>query len=200
MDNAAQDVKLVYEVEVVIDEDYVSPVSSVCAFIQANNYVCGPEIDSQRLAPMSISSGARSLFEAGLRYIHRLLPEDDKLIERYMEFAAIYGLQVRGPETGGEGSWYVGPASMCFDEINKNLCVRGEPSYRTWPVPHENVDCQYEMQKPLYLTGIYDNGNYCYNYRYSIQWRDGLPYKVYAKIDLSPMKDKLLKKTNNEKD
>lgn len=189
-----KDVKIVYEAEVVIDDDYDPSLyragyGLVIADQSEAKWAWRESTHEQKSA---VPRNARALFESGLRYIYRSSPRDVDKAKRLLTLGAIYGLAVRGAETDNKFAWYIGPATMCINEIEKSVKVVGRKGGDNFPKPHDFWF--YQLDKPLPMDGMVKNELFCYHYTYSIQWRDGLPYKVSAKIDLTPMKDKLLKK------
>lgn len=197
LDKDERNVKLVYEAEVVIDDGYQPNSYHVPCCVRANTYDCDWDFGNYRCTSEEVPKELKSFFESALRYIHRFSPGDPDMVEKYLTLGAIYGMVARLPEMDNKELLYIGPASMCFDEIYKNVVVVGTRVVDEVPSPHE---CWIKEFKYPLLKGTFKKDPYCYNYEYRVQWRDGLPYKVYAKVDLTPMKDKLLKKENNEND
>lgn len=195
LDKDERDVKLVYEAEVVIDDGYEPNILVVPGLVRVSTYSVDWYSSATSCDQNQVPKELKQFFEAAFRYIHRFSPDKPDIVEKYLTLGAVYGMYVRAPETDGHTLMYIGPASMCFDEIYKNVIVIGERVVDEVPIPHD--DWINKFKYPL-LKGRFNKDSYCYDYEYRVQWRDGLPYKVYAKIDLTPMKDKLLRRDSKQ--
>lgn len=195
LDKDERDVKLVYEAEVVIDDGYEPNIFVVPGCVEVKETSVSWERGRASCFKEQVPKELKQFFEAAFRYIHRFSSDKPDMVEKYLTLGAIYGMYVDVPEIGNRGLLYIGPASMCFDEIYKNVIVIGESVNKDMPTPHRAWINEFKY--PL-LKGRYKEEPYCYDYEYRVQWRDGLPYKVYAKIDLTPMKDKLLRRDSKQ--
>lgn len=193
LDKDARVVKLVYEAEVVIDDGYEPNVFWVPSKVDVDAKGVRWDFLSDSCHKDDVPKELKPFFEAAFRYCHRFSPDKPDMVKKYLTLGAVYGMCVCAPETNGRTRMYIGPASMCFKEIHQNVIVIGESVDAHVPIPHEETFKIDQFKYPL-LKGRYKENPYCYDYEYRVQWRDGLPYKVYAKIDLTPMKDKLLRK------
>lgn len=202
LDKTERDVQLVYEAEVLIDEAYTLPGCKNFNYVDVNEYGCNLRYETWEVKadPSKPPCNMGSAFETALRYIHHKHPNDQNKMQNYLLLSALYGMRVRVPEFDGERVDYIGPASLCFAEIHKKVNFVGRrPGYYHLETPHGDIP-DYELSAPIKLKGTHKDDGFSYNYEYRVDWRAGLPYKVYAKIDLTPMKDKLLKRINNEND
>ncbi len=174
-----RNVPLVYEYEVIISDEYVAP----------------EKLEGQELF----------LF-AGWKTINtQIHPAKTKLKEKAVEIArkninnkkhavqliaaeAMYGFYE-------DDCVYAGPMSLCCAEAYKNLvyvddnytrklCDSCFPSMEEW------------MKSPT--KGTHTCRNVTLKYETSIEWKDGLPWKVKARIDLTPSKSVLIKRTNEQ--
>lgn len=184
--------KLVYESEVVIDEDYRLPWDSddrytFRGFVDSSANTTDWTTGRGTIAEAQCLNGnAVAKFEELLRRVLRSSPDNPAVAENLMQLAAIYGFDLDNRLS------YIGPATLCMKEIDETVNLVGGRSF--YGHPHSDFECG----KPLKLRGRYKKDPFCYDYEYGIQWRDGLPYKVKAKIDLTPMKDKLITKYNKD--
>ncbi len=124
-------------------------------------------------------------------------------IKRALEVAAIRGFVY---DAGVEGkiwirlipdpnieireSGYVGPLPNCAVELNRQyeLARNGSQPVSVYLGTDDKI---YNLSAREFLHGIWDDE---VRYTYSITWKDGLPYKAKARLDLTPIKDKLLKR------
>ena len=204
LDKDARDVKLVYEAEVVIDDGYESDAYLAgdkrrrrgCLYVYCDTDECSWTLDWWLNNAENPAKELRALFGVALRYIHRFSPDNSDVTKKYLTLGALYGMRVETEPETCHRCEYIGPASICFDELDKNVVVIGESAHSVMPMPHQKDFGKIEY--PLQLKGRYKEDPYCYDYEYRIQWCDGLPYKVYAKIDLTPMKDKLLRRDSKQ--
>ncbi len=132
---------------------------------------------------------------------------DRAKIKRALEVAAIRGfvwadvkngLRVQltpYPHEEIRKSGYVGPLPLCAAELNQQYERAGNGDK---PVHDMAFNTEiYELSAREFLHGVWNEE---VRYTYSITWKDGLPYKAKARLDLTPLQDKLLKRASEEEE
>lgn len=175
-----RNVPLVYEYEVIISDEYVAPEKLEGYYLSDPRW--GGTFINTETHPAKTKLKEKAI-KIARKYIN-----NKKRAAQLIAAEAMYGFYK-------DGCVYIGPMSLCRIEASKNLEhvydndteVLGSsyfPSMEEW------------MESPTKGTHTYRNVTLKYDT--SIEWKDGLPWKVKARIDLTPSKSVLIKRTNEQ--
>lgn len=173
-----KDVKLVYEYAVIISDDYIVPKDFRGYKLYLGTGDCGWAND--RSVP------ARSNLKKFLTELFRNHPEDKKRIAQELSKGVMGGFV-------DNNKVYLGPLAMCFDAAQKNLMYTRNgytsplPNYDAWDL---NMWSKW-MESPL--SGTISIDELSFKYSTSIEWKEGLPWKAWARIDFTPSKSIIVK-------
>ncbi len=189
LDAKYRDVQLVYECEVIISDDYELPEkyhwqegdgtinihdSDFAEHYRNSSYVTG-----KQAVRKALMSKAREWYQAS--------NGDRKQVEKKLYAAAILGLDNRRYD---EGVFYYGPLMMCLLDAQRAVSMsidgRIEDVFQDIDYNDTNLLEKSPAKGTIYSEKIH--------YETRVEWKDGLPWKVKARIDLSLIKDILLKK------
>ena len=189
----AQEVKLRYEYEVYLSDQYAVPKEFINFFNGA--YVVSEDGDRTHIEVYErrISDNVPDLmnrFTKGLA--RRLISEKngEAKIKRLLQIAALFGVSV-------DDKSYVGPWNMCMMEAYTNLLYSHNGRlHKLRSNEYSGMVNEMINGEKNILSGRVEETRYfpAYNYQVSIEDRNGLPYKVKCVIDFSPSKNKLIKK------
>ena len=207
LDAKYRDVQLVYECEVLISNDYSVPEkylkeddSPSCSSWFRCDEDYGSNFESSAVTSAVIP--ARKLFEDKAREWYKESNGNRKVIADKLANAAMWGIETRNAEY--KATCYAGPLSLCIIEVNKKVrmpedglvfCMHYHHPCNSLFSPGDFSRNTYRNIEKSIMQGTMEGRNgAAFHYSSSIEWKDGLPWKVKARIDLSPIKDKLLKK------
>ena len=193
----ANDVKLKYEYEVLLTDDYELPEKIVESEEHRPIYSAN---DVSHFYFLQQINGAQPVSSAMVEYAKELVRvlNDKKKVQAYLEKAAIIGFITKKgrysvtmdfyADSATNEARYVGPLQLCLMEAEDNLL-------------YNNKDLARNTLHGFYLTFMKDrtkaaSGDYkgIFKYNTSVEWKKGLPYKVKCSVDFTPSKSKLSKK------
>lgn len=195
----AKDVKLKYEYEVLLTDDYELPEK--IAESEGHRFIYSAN-DAAHPYSLQQIDGAQSVNSAMVEYAKELtrVLKDKKKVKAYLEKAALIGFITKkggyivmiDPYTSADSATnearYVGPLQLCLMEAEDNL-------------QHNNKDLSRGVLNGFYSSFMGNkmktaSGDYegYFKYNTSIEWKKGLPYKVKCSVDFTPSKSKLSKK------
>ena len=190
----AQEVKLRYEYEVYLSEQYAMPKELTDMREQSLTVVEELGRGTYRSGRDDIVNNASELMYSYAKTIApRLISEKngEAKIKRFLQMAALFGVKV-------DDKCYVGPWHMCMMEAYSNLQYSDKGSLRLLDDNGYAFSVMRQMiggRRNILSGKVEDPGSSpAFNYQVSIEDRNGLPYKVKCIIDFSPSKGKLIKK------
>lgn len=181
--NDALDVKLKYEYEVELTDDYELPEK----IAEGNKRREVARVNEFRAAFLKDIDDAQPVKSMMAEYVKEVAQKlkDKKEVKDHLERAALVGFQTKKGK-------YVGPLQLCLLEAEDNLLYNdrkvsffhGERFYKRFIEDKMKTDSgKFKGSDKLQFT-----------YETSIVWKKGLPYKVKCSVDFTPSKDKLTKK------
>ena len=207
MDAKYREVQLEYECEVVISDEYTIPekyLKEGGPDPSSGRFYCYEEYGSNFLSTEVTSAviPARKLFEDKAHEWYKESNGNRKVIANKLANAAMWGIVTRNAEN--KTICYAGPLSLCIIEVNKKVRVPEgarvfsafyyHPCYSLFDPYYLSKNTYQNIEKSIMQGTMEGPNGAAFHYSSSIEWKDGLPWKVKARIDLSPIKDKLLKK------
>ena len=187
LDAKYRDVQLVYECEVIISDDYELPEKyhwqegdgtiDIYASGFADHYMNSPYVTGKQAVRKALMSKVREWYQAS--------NGDRKQVEKQLYAAAILGLDNRRYD---EGVFYYGPLMLCLLDAQRtvSMSINGRIKDVFQDIDYDETG----LLEKSPAKGTIQNIHYVTR----VEWKDGLPWKVKARIDLSLIKDKLLKK------
>lgn len=174
-----RNVPLVYEYEVIISDEYVAPEK-----LEGQNLFLfwGHNTINTETHPAKTKLKEKAI-EIARAYIN-----NKKRAAQLIAAEAMYGFYK-------DGCVYAGPMSLCCAEAYKNL-VHVDDNYARTLSDSYFPSMEEWMKSPTKGTHTYRDVTLKYDT--SIEWKDGLPWKVKARIDLTPSKSVLIKRTNEQ--
>lgn len=174
-----RNVQLVYEYEVIISDEYVAPEKfygsgSICLMCGDRDYAK----DNKVAARTRLKQLAADLVRKHIN--------NKKEIAKSLALFAISGF-------AGDKGYYFGPLVLCLEDAYSNLQVSRNgyindlPNFAWHPSFREKW-----LQSPT--QGSYTDNDVSLKYATSIEWKDGLPWKVKARVDFTPSKSILIKR------
>ena len=197
LDAEYRDIKLVYECEVVISDEYSIPEKYHWADGDVRFYgYTGDGVASAMHDDITAYQAvipARTMLKNKAIKWYKDHNGNRDTIRNNLSLAALWGSSA---ESGH--AYYMGPFFLCLIEIDRHVLRSGKRSSRLASVDRVDGMCHKlrEAIRQSKTSGKIDvfRGEVVLNYQFSIEWKDGLPWKAKVRIDLTPMKDKLLKK------
>ena len=197
LDAEYRDIKLVYECEVVISDEYSIPEKYHWA--DGDERISGFSGDGVASAMHDDNTAYQAVIPARTMLKNKAIKwyQDNNgnrdTIRNNLSLVALWGSPAES-----ENACYMGPFFLCLIEIDRHVLRSGKRSSRLTSTSRAVGMCR-ELQKAIRqskTSGKIDvlRGEVVLNYQFSIEWKDGLPWKAKVRIDLTPMKDKLLKK------
>lgn len=182
LDAENRNVQLVYEYEVIISDDYEVPkefrgVSFGCVGAYCRSFA---ENNNSGKVP------AQSILKEIVREWYQTFNGDRRQIQQHLTAAAIAGCR-------GEKGTYMGPLSMCIEKAQQTIqFTSGCESALSDPVFDIHDDL---LEHPQ--TGIYEyDGKVIFTYTTSVEYKNGLPWRVKARVDFTPSKSIIIKRQN----
>lgn len=199
LDAEYRDIKLVYECEVVISDEYTIPEKYHLAD------------DDVRIIGFSRDGVAEVWHDCDTAY-QAVIPARTMLKNKALEWYqdnngnrdAIRNnlslVALWGSPAGSKNAYYMGPFFLCLIEIDRHVLMTGTWPSRLGSLAHDMCNELQEAIRQSKTSGKMDvfRCEGVFNYQFSIEWKDGLPWKAKVRIDLTPLKDNLMKKTKKQ--
>lgn len=190
----ANDVKLKYEYEVLLTDDYELPEKIVESEERRHIYSTN---DVSHFYFLQQINGAQPVNSAMVEYAKELtrVLKDKKKVKAYLEKAALIGFITKKgrysvtmdfyADAATNEARYVGPLQLCLMEAEDNLL------YNNKDLALHGFYLTFMKDRTKAASGDYEG---IFKYNTSVEWKKGLPYKVKCSVDFTPSKSKLSKK------
>lgn len=195
LDAEYRNVKLVYECEVTISDDYTIPEQYHWKEDDRSKSLWNmgeTRVSFDRFTNFESVVPARTCLMNKAREWYKSHNGDSESVRKLLTFSALWGLR----SDFNNSEYYLGPFFLNFIEIDKNILIAGSHGSAPDFVSDDLGAIKERLNACIgksQMSGRIEWSNGALNYQTSIEWKDGLPWKVKARIDLTPMKNKLLK-------